>query len=78
MCTPPKTLGGVHAFGWLSWCRRLSRDHQGLPETSPDVDLYCDDPDHGSSSSMISYLSSTFQTPSKGKSNSLFLHLFVD
>jgi Transposase DDE domain len=21
-------------FGWLSWCRRLSRDHEGLPETS--------------------------------------------
>jgi transposase len=21
-------------FGWLSWCRRLSRDREGLPETS--------------------------------------------
>jgi insertion element IS1 protein InsB len=29
------------------------------------LDLYFDDPDHGSSFSIISYLSLTFQTPSK-------------
>jgi transposase len=61
----PKRWVVERTFGWLSWCRRLSRDHEGLPETSPDVDLYCDDSDYGSSSGMISYPSPTFQTASE-------------
>jgi transposase len=30
----PKRWVVERTFGWLSWCRRLSRDHEGLPETS--------------------------------------------
>lgn len=30
----PKRWVIERTFGWLSWCRRLSRDHEGLPETS--------------------------------------------
>ena len=30
----PKRWVVERTFGWLSWCRRLNRDHEGLPETS--------------------------------------------
>ncbi|MCY7337406.1 MAG: IS5 family transposase [Chamaesiphon sp.] len=30
----PKRWVVERTFGWLSWCRRLSRDCEGLPETS--------------------------------------------
>ena len=30
----PKRWVVDRTFGWLSWCRRLSRDYEGLPATS--------------------------------------------
>ncbi|WP_396135834.1 transposase [Chamaesiphon sp. VAR_69_metabat_338] len=30
----PKRWVVERTFGWLSWCRRLSRDREGLPDTS--------------------------------------------
>ncbi len=30
----PKRWVVERTFGWLSWCRRLNRDREGLPETS--------------------------------------------
>jgi transposase len=30
----PKRWVVERTFGWLSWCRRLNRDHEGLPATS--------------------------------------------
>ena len=30
----PKRWVVERTFGWLSWCRRLNRDHEGLPASS--------------------------------------------
>jgi putative transposase len=30
----PSALVVERTFGWLNWCRRLSKDYERLPETS--------------------------------------------
>ena len=54
----PKPWVVERTFGWLNWCRRLSKDYERLPETSETL-IYiamirnCNDTYHGEATCMI-------------------------
>ena len=61
----PKRWVVERTFGWLNWCRRLSKDYERLPETERDFHLYRHDSYHGSTAGMIFDLLRLFKHPLK-------------
>jgi putative transposase len=59
----PKRWVVERTFGWLNWCRRLSKDYERLPETERDFHLYRHDSYYGSTGGMIFDLLRLFKHP---------------